>query len=120
MFNSEIKLNDYRHFKGLQVHVNIRTSSHNLSYKSIEGGGPSGRWIKKGGCCWTIELAGCLNSSGQLRVSVTGPLNPPSFPLLRLSHYSDRPVSVPVLSEGQGWWGWDCGGVGLKWPLCLS
>lgn len=49
--------------------------------------------------------ADCLNSSGQLRVSVTGPLKTPSFPLRRLSHYPDRPASVPVLGEG---WGWEC------------
>lgn len=49
-------------------------------------------------CCWTIGLADCLNSWGQLRVSVTGPpkaplASPPSVPL---SH----PASIPLLSEG--------------------
>lgn len=41
------------------------------------GGGQSRWWIKKRGCCWTIELAVCLNSSGQLRVSATRPPKPP-------------------------------------------
>lgn len=104
------------------MHVNIRTSSHNLSYNCIEGGGQSGWWIKKGGCCWTIGLADCLSSSGQLRVSVTGPLKTPlpSPPSVPLSHYSDRPASVPVLSEGLGWWGWECRAVMAFVPFIKS
>lgn len=98
------------HMKCLQEYVNIRASTHNLLYRRTAGGEQSGRWIKKGGCCWTIGNA----DSQQLRAaqSVCDQPSNPSFSLPPSVPPYCCPASIPAKGEG--------GSVERNWPLCLS
>lgn len=98
--------------KYLQKYVNTGASTHNLLFSSTAGGGQSGWWIKKRGCCRTIGEADCLRGSGQLRVSVTGPPTPP-VGFLRLSRQTAALPPSQHQVKGEG------GSVEPNWPLCL-